>query len=482
MSGWFVLKGPKSCSCAFCDSKRSAFSLTDDPTAGHAAECPSGAFWFAFASADPHSDESARLRANTFGAKWPFAGIKGAESLQPEKMAAAGFVYAPDVAAPDIALCPYCDVTLEGWEMADDPTVEHRKRAKDCRFFADRPSTPFPPTTSEAQPTPIQPSTTLSGEKEVIAGAEVNTPIVFHPMLCETDAPAASAAADVAAQHAETDAGRAPSVESARLATPMPATPNALKSPGPPATPVAHRTPVMHTESITPPVALFTSEVDELPSAPAGDATVVDTYTIDQIVERAAVKQPPISGTAEAVSAAEVPTISQTGKVAAAAEEPAAPMNPVKRAASPDTSAAPSHKTKAKRKKMAGPSASVKAPAIRRLPFTRDTRAKIALPRKTPCPTTTTLGSQPIPALPLDESVILDALAPFLPPQASQIVGGAQTTILPEAVAQMTLETLFAAQTEAAREALCKRRRSEWQAAEREFDKLEMWIRTRPEA
>ncbi|KAI9017002.1 hypothetical protein BC832DRAFT_3923 [Gaertneriomyces semiglobifer] len=50
-------------------------------------------------------------------------------------MSEAGFIFFPLSDAPDMVLCPYCMVSLDGWEPTDDPTVEHRKRKENCSFF-----------------------------------------------------------------------------------------------------------------------------------------------------------------------------------------------------------------------------------------------------------------------------------------------------------------------------------------------------------
>ncbi|KAJ3184216.1 hypothetical protein HDU87_005063 [Geranomyces variabilis] len=549
MSGWFVVKGPKSCACAFCDSKRSEFALTDDPTAGHTAECPSGAFWSALALADPHSDESARLRTNTFTAKWPFAGVEGAESLQADKMAAAGFVYAPDVAAADNALCPYCDVSLEGWEIADDPTVEHRKRAKKCPFFVVGASTSSPSPAPEAKPAAAKRVIRLRGKKAIRDDGDSATPAVVDSTASDVDAKAASAA-----EPTQTDTGHEPSVVPDRISTPKPTTPNVAEAPIPPGTPVAHRTPILHTECISPHAALFTPdmvspslEIEEPSATLASNAAVAEPATVpskspatlfadNKSRSRTKRTTPPVAPLSPdfasvcpadeiTAAAAEEPDVTEPSIVrvtpatesiassaarcapdpaieaaAAPASEPAvetpsassptaeteagrnphtAASIPVKRAASPDATL--SRKAETKRKKVAPPTATIAASNPSKPRPARATRAKPAHTRKPPFPASATLMTQPTPGKTPDEPAFFAALAPFLPPQPPHVVGGSHTTMLPQAAAELTLEELFTAQAEAARIALRQRRRNEWHAAEREFDKLEMWIRTRPE-
>lgn len=50
-------------------------------------------------------------------------------------MAAAGWYFDPGVDTPDGATCPYCNLSLDAWEIGDDPVEEHRKRSEDCLFF-----------------------------------------------------------------------------------------------------------------------------------------------------------------------------------------------------------------------------------------------------------------------------------------------------------------------------------------------------------
>ncbi|KAJ3167956.1 hypothetical protein HDU88_001903 [Geranomyces variabilis] len=555
MSGWFVVKGPKSCACAFCDSKRSEFTLTDDPTAGHTAECPSGAFWSAFALADPHSDESARLRANTFTAKWPFADVHGAESLQADKMAAAGFIYAPDVAAADNALCPYCDVSLEGWEMADDPTVEHRKRAKKCPFFVIGASRSSPSPAPDTKPAAAKRVMRPRGKKAIADDVDLATPAVVDPTTGDADAKAASAAELATLELDRTDVAQTPSVLPERISTPKPTTPNVPETLIPPGTPVAHRTPILHAECLSPHAALFTPDIapgsrigEEAGAIPAGELAVEELATIPTVAPTKPVahktptsytktRSPPeasftpgiatVRPVDEAATApADAPTDAGPFNVRAnppgtdsnalpaalltpdpvreaaadsfsepAVEEPSAenstaeieaahiahtaPSIPVKRAASPDP--AVSRKAGAKRKKVAPPFATVAASNRPKPRPTRATRAKPTHTRKPAFPASATPVSQRAPGETPDDAAFFAALAPFLPPQPPHVVGGAHTALLPEDAAKMTLEELFTVQAEAARTALRKRRRNEWQAVQREFDKLEMWIRTRPE-
>ncbi|TPX65965.1 hypothetical protein SpCBS45565_g04820 [Spizellomyces sp. 'palustris'] len=53
-------------------------------------------------------------------------------------MAAAGFIYFPLAESRDTAMCPYCKLSLDGWEPEDDPIIEHEKRQPTCQFLKAR--------------------------------------------------------------------------------------------------------------------------------------------------------------------------------------------------------------------------------------------------------------------------------------------------------------------------------------------------------
>ena len=48
----------------------------------------------------------------------------------------AGWYYDPTLDTPDGATCAYCSLSLDAWDVGDDPMEEHRRRAPDCLFFA----------------------------------------------------------------------------------------------------------------------------------------------------------------------------------------------------------------------------------------------------------------------------------------------------------------------------------------------------------
>lgn len=48
----------------------------------------------------------------------------------------AGWYYDPTLDTTDGATCAYCSLSLDAWDIGDDPMEEHRRRAPDCLFFA----------------------------------------------------------------------------------------------------------------------------------------------------------------------------------------------------------------------------------------------------------------------------------------------------------------------------------------------------------
>ncbi|KAJ1328575.1 hypothetical protein BSLG_010307 [Batrachochytrium salamandrivorans] len=84
----------------------------------------------------PHGSAMIAARLDTFEKSWPYQGKKGSTSeLVPMKMASAGFIYFPTLDSNDSVLCPYCHISLDGWEPHDSPTNEHRRRKPTCLFF-----------------------------------------------------------------------------------------------------------------------------------------------------------------------------------------------------------------------------------------------------------------------------------------------------------------------------------------------------------
>lgn len=50
-------------------------------------------------------------------------------------MVEGGWYFDPSGDQPDGTTCPYCSLSLDAWDVGDDPTEEHRRRNTDCLFF-----------------------------------------------------------------------------------------------------------------------------------------------------------------------------------------------------------------------------------------------------------------------------------------------------------------------------------------------------------
>ncbi|KAJ5247070.1 hypothetical protein N7468_002053 [Penicillium chermesinum] len=83
---------------------------------------------------DPTSERITQARLATFGSAWPHDGKRG-WVCQSDKMVASGWYFCPTDESDDLASCPYCKLSLDGWEPQDDPFDEHYRRSSDCSFF-----------------------------------------------------------------------------------------------------------------------------------------------------------------------------------------------------------------------------------------------------------------------------------------------------------------------------------------------------------
>ncbi|RMJ25068.1 Chromosome segregation protein BIR1 [Aspergillus sp. HF37] len=83
---------------------------------------------------DPTSEKLADARQATFSLSWPHDGKRG-WVCKSEKMVAGGWYFCPTEDSNDQASCPYCNLSLDGWEPKDDPFDEHYRRSSDCSFF-----------------------------------------------------------------------------------------------------------------------------------------------------------------------------------------------------------------------------------------------------------------------------------------------------------------------------------------------------------
>ncbi|OKL56120.1 hypothetical protein UA08_08699 [Talaromyces atroroseus] len=83
---------------------------------------------------DPTSMAIVEARRTTFAIGWPHDGKSG-WVCQSDKMVEAGWYFCPNEESPDLASCPYCKLSLDGWEETDNPFEEHYRRSSDCSFF-----------------------------------------------------------------------------------------------------------------------------------------------------------------------------------------------------------------------------------------------------------------------------------------------------------------------------------------------------------
>ncbi|RAL05351.1 uncharacterized protein BO80DRAFT_345516 [Aspergillus ibericus CBS 121593] len=83
---------------------------------------------------DPTGERIAQARQATFGESWPHDGKRG-WLCQSDKMVEGGWYFCPNEESDDLATCPYCKLSLDGWEPKDDPFDEHYRRSSDCSFF-----------------------------------------------------------------------------------------------------------------------------------------------------------------------------------------------------------------------------------------------------------------------------------------------------------------------------------------------------------
>ncbi|GJJ10444.1 hypothetical protein Clacol_004670 [Clathrus columnatus] len=109
-----------------------------------------GHFEFRTKTRVPTSKTLEKARFETFGGKtedwWPHQ--SASHGCNANKMAQAGFVFTPDnVPGDDTATCMYCDTSLSGWEINDDPLVEHSRRpaSRECAFILSLNLTAKPP-------------------------------------------------------------------------------------------------------------------------------------------------------------------------------------------------------------------------------------------------------------------------------------------------------------------------------------------------
>lgn len=197
--------------CFMCNKELDDWGEDDDPFDIHWVKCKSTCPWaivrcgLKFDMADDgqwvfsktrkptsKSMEKARLQTFTKVNSWPHQ--DKSHGANPKSMAEAGFVFTPQHAGDDLSGCLYCGTALSGWEDADDPWEEHRKRVakngKTCPFFPAAPAKSKPkPTKSTTATTKRPQSTAPTRSRATAASTKSSQPV-------ETDDEPETAAAE----------------------------------------------------------------------------------------------------------------------------------------------------------------------------------------------------------------------------------------------------------------------------------------------
>jgi Inhibitor of Apoptosis domain len=138
---------PDNVTCFHCQSSLDGWEPQDDAAVEHllhSADCAWAKIvakpWNKFEISEltknnlnPHGTDAVNFRLETF-ADWPHESKKNwaANGLT---MAKAGFYFNPVTDEDDTTSCPYCEISLGGWEPEDSPQFEHQKRSPNCLFF-----------------------------------------------------------------------------------------------------------------------------------------------------------------------------------------------------------------------------------------------------------------------------------------------------------------------------------------------------------
>ncbi|OSS54513.1 hypothetical protein B5807_00058 [Epicoccum nigrum] len=136
---------PDNVQCFACHCQLDGWEENDVPAFEHLTHSPSCGFAVVTcirlrsgdpgrSEDDPISDAMMQARRDTFTAEWPLDSSEGYPSI--EQLVAAGWYYDPTLEYPDGATCAYCSLSLDEWDIGDDPLEEHRRRTPDCLFFA----------------------------------------------------------------------------------------------------------------------------------------------------------------------------------------------------------------------------------------------------------------------------------------------------------------------------------------------------------
>ncbi|KAF1363068.1 inhibitor of apoptosis repeat-containing protein [Lizonia empirigonia] len=136
---------PDNVQCFSCHCQLDGWEENDVPAYEHLTHSPSCGFAVVTcirlrigdpgkSEEDPVSDAMMQARRDTFADSWPLDSNDGFPSI--EQLVEAGWYYDPTLDTPDGATCAYCSLSLDAWDVGDDPMEEHRRRAPDCLFFA----------------------------------------------------------------------------------------------------------------------------------------------------------------------------------------------------------------------------------------------------------------------------------------------------------------------------------------------------------
>ncbi|KAK7182636.1 AT hook domain-containing protein [Paraphaeosphaeria sporulosa] len=135
---------PDNVQCFHCQTQLDGWEPNDVPAYEHLTHSPECGFALNLCirlrdgdpgrnEEDPLSERMIEARRETFQDLWPLDTAAGYPSI--EQMVEGGWYFDPSHDQPDGATCPYCSLSLDAWDIGDDPTEEHRKRNDDCLFF-----------------------------------------------------------------------------------------------------------------------------------------------------------------------------------------------------------------------------------------------------------------------------------------------------------------------------------------------------------
>ncbi|EGD99269.1 hypothetical protein TESG_06538 [Trichophyton tonsurans CBS 112818] len=134
---------PDNTTCFLCERSLDGWEEGDDPFTEHLHFSPECGWAIMMAITrktsdpaqieDPTSSKIADARRATFFS-WPHDGKRG-WLCKTDKMVEAGWYFCPNEESDDLVSCPYCKLSLDGWEPKDHPFDEHYRRSSDCSFF-----------------------------------------------------------------------------------------------------------------------------------------------------------------------------------------------------------------------------------------------------------------------------------------------------------------------------------------------------------